>query len=126
MYNFSGTSRTRQINLSGSSASQSSEALLREARAKREAREEEQRRHDSQVRIARWYRDLQAVWAVRRQYGEMFDAGPSAFEGPVDWTRCLLVCGTKGEGGAARLGAWSAAFVSDAEGEFLLVPLLAA
>ncbi|KAG8741598.1 hypothetical protein FRC10_002671 [Ceratobasidium sp. 414] len=114
MYNFTGPGRTRQINLSGSSSTQSSEALLRQARAKREAREEEQRRHNSQIRIARWYRTLCAVRAAREQYGQMFDAGPSAFHGPADWTRCLLVCGTRGERGAARLGAWSAALVADA------------
>ncbi|KAG8734477.1 hypothetical protein FRC12_018521 [Ceratobasidium sp. 428] len=115
MYNFSGPGRTRQINLSGSSATQSSEALLRQARARREAREEEQKRHDSQVRIARWYRNLRTTRAVRAQYGEMFDAGPGAFQGPVDWTRCLLLCGTKGEKGEARLGVWSAALVSDTQ-----------
>ncbi|QRV86446.1 hypothetical protein RhiJN_14464 [Ceratobasidium sp. AG-Ba] len=113
MYNFSGPGRTRQINLSGTRASQSSEALLRQARAKREAREEEQRRHDSQVKIARWYRSLSAARQVREHYGQQFDAGPAAFAGPVDWTRCLLVSGTKGQSGEARLGAWSAALVSE-------------
>ncbi|KAG9074040.1 hypothetical protein FS749_014443, partial [Ceratobasidium sp. UAMH 11750] len=115
MYNFTGPGRTRQINLSGSSSTQSSEALLKQARAKREAREEEQKRHNSQIRIVRWYRTLRAARAVRAEYGEMFDAGPGAFQGPVDWTRCLLVCGTKGERGEARLGAWSAALVADAQ-----------
>lgn len=117
MYNFSGPGRTRRINLAGSSTTSSSETLLRDARARREAREAEIRRHESATRIAHWWRALQAARAVRDEYAKMFDAGPGAFGGPVDWTRCLLVCGTKGVQGEARLGAWSAAFVADSQGE---------
>lgn len=116
MYNFSGPGRTRHINLAGSSTTSSSEALLRDARARREAREAELRRHDSATRIAFWWRTVQAARAVRSEYARMFDEGPGAFEGPVGWTRCLLVCGTKGAQGEARLGTWSAAFVADSQG----------
>ncbi|KAF8610442.1 HECT-domain-containing protein [Ceratobasidium sp. AG-I] len=120
MYNFSGPGRTRQINLAGSSTTSSSETLLREARARREAREAELRRHDSATRIAVWWHAVQAARAVREEYARMFDKGPGPFGGPVDWTRSLLVCGTKGVQGEARLGNWSAAFVADSQGKLSL------
>jgi hypothetical protein len=114
-FSFSGPGKVRKINLAGSSSSQSSEALLREARAKREARETEQRRQNSATRLAVWWRSVQATHAVREQYAESFDAGPGQ-SSPIEWTRYLLIAGTKGELGEARLGRWSAEFVTDNNG----------
>ncbi|CAE6519926.1 unnamed protein product [Rhizoctonia solani] len=112
-FSFSGPRKVRNINLAGSSSTQTSESLLAEARGRRQARETEQRRHDSATTIAVWWHNVQAKQAVRKQYAEIFDSGPTGLS-PIEWTRALLVCGTKGDQGEARLGRWSSVFVGDA------------
>ncbi|EUC67353.1 ubiquitin-protein ligase E3 C [Rhizoctonia solani AG-3 Rhs1AP] len=116
-FSFSGPGKARKINLAGSSSTRTSESLLAEARAGRQAREEEQRRHDSANAIALWWRNVQATQAVRKQYADIFDSGPTGLS-PIEWTRALLVCGTKGDRGEARLGRWSGVFVKDNDALF--------
>lgn len=123
-FSFSGPGKARKINLAGSSSSQSSEALLREARAKREARETEQRRQKSATRIALWWRAILATRVVRKKYAEVFDAGPGQLS-PIEWTRYLLIAGTKGELGEARLGRWSTVFVAANDCKFSLLDRVA-
>ncbi|CAE7132589.1 unnamed protein product [Rhizoctonia solani] len=116
-FSFSGRGRVRNINLAGSSSTQSSETLLAEARARRQAREAEQRRHDSATAIAIWWRNVQAQQAVRKQYADIFDSGPAGLS-PIEWSRALLICGTKGDRGEARLACWSGVFVKDVDALF--------
>ncbi|KAG8763989.1 hypothetical protein FRC11_007039 [Ceratobasidium sp. 423] len=116
-FSFSGPRKVRNINLAGSSSTQSSESLLAEARARRQAREAEQRRHDSATTIAVWWHNVQAKQAVQKQYADTFDSGPTGLS-PIEWTRALLVCGTKGKQGEARLGRWSSVFVGDTDALF--------
>ncbi|CUA75157.1 ubiquitin-protein ligase E3 C [Rhizoctonia solani] len=116
-FSFSGPGKARNINLAGSSSTQSSETLLAEVRARRQAREAEQQRHDSANAISAWWRNVQAKQAVRKQYADIFDSGPAGLS-PIEWTRALLVCGTKGDRGEARLGRWSSVFAEDIDGLF--------
>ncbi|KDN51621.1 hypothetical protein RSAG8_00166, partial [Rhizoctonia solani AG-8 WAC10335] len=116
-FSFSGTSKVRNINLAGSSSTQSSETLLAEVRARRQAREAEQRRHDSATAIAAWWHNVRAQQAVRKQYADIFDSGPEGLS-PIEWTRALLICGTNGDRGEARLGRWSGVFVKDNDALF--------
>ncbi|CAE6476085.1 unnamed protein product [Rhizoctonia solani] len=116
-FSFTGPGKVRNINLSGSSSTQSSESLLAEARARRQAREAEQRRHDSATALAIWWRGVQARQAVRKEYANIFESGPGQLS-PIEWTRSLLVSGTRGDQGEARLGRWSSVFVADSEALF--------
>ncbi|CAE6463079.1 unnamed protein product [Rhizoctonia solani] len=116
-FSFSGPGKARNINLAGSSSTQTSESLLAEARARRQAREAEQRKHDSANTIAVWWQSVQAKRTVQKQYADIFDSGPTGLS-PVEWTRALLICGTKGDQGEARLGRWSTVFAEDNDNLF--------
>ncbi|KAF8758370.1 HECT protein [Rhizoctonia solani] len=60
---------------------------------------------------------VQARQAVRKEYANIFESGPGQLS-PIEWTRSLLVSGTRGDQGEARLGRWSSVFVADSEALF--------
>lgn len=102
------TRRRRQINLGGASSAASHTAILGQAKARRQERDEQRRRHDSAVRVQAWWRGIKEVRAARAQMRKAFEADVGGLTG----LRCLVLMGRD----ADALGAWSSAVTSGGEG----------
>ncbi|KAG5638826.1 hypothetical protein H0H81_009799 [Sphagnurus paluster] len=100
-----GDERKRKINLGGASSALSHTALIDRTRALRNERLEQQRRHESALRVQAWWRGIREARRVR---GEM----RKAFEGDVTGLlglRCLAIIGKKDD---EALAIWSRKMVA--------------
>jgi ubiquitin-protein ligase E3 C len=104
-----GNERKRQINLGGHSSSASHDSILNEAKAKREARQDQKRRLHNAVRIQAWWRGMREARAVRQELRKTFEQDVTGMMG----LRCLVLVGQD----ERALAMWSTAMVSSGEGE---------
>lgn len=100
--------RRRPINLGGHSSSTSQVSILNEAKAKREARQNNKRRLQNAVRIQAWWRGMREAKVVRQELRRAFEQDITGVTG----LRCLVLIGQD----ERALGMWSNAMVSSGEG----------
>lgn len=103
-----GDERRRQINLGGASSASTHTAILDQAKARRNERQEQKRRQENATRIQAWWRGVQDAKTTRIQMRRMFEEDVTGITG----LRCLVL--TRDE---EVLGKWSSTIVQRGEGE---------
>jgi ubiquitin-protein ligase E3 C len=96
--------RRRQINLGGTSSGASQASLLEQAKARRDERDAQRRKHDAAVRIQSWWRRYRERRTVRSQLKEVVRNDTKGVRG----LRALVLIGRDGE----ALSIWATAMDS--------------
>jgi ubiquitin-protein ligase E3 C len=112
-----GDERRRPMNLGGTTSASTHAAILDEAKARRQEREDQRRREECAVRVQAWWRGLREARGVRAEMRRGFIEGGDV--GGIGALRCLVLIG--GRDGEV-LGRWSAVMGGDGgEGELDLL-----
>ncbi|PSR73718.1 hypothetical protein PHLCEN_2v10437 [Hermanssonia centrifuga] len=97
--------RRRAINLGGSTSQTTQSALLQEARARRQQRNDLKRKQDSATKIQSWWRGRQQARFVREQMRALFQDNATNITG----LRCVVLIGSDD----LVLAKWSSAMLAD-------------
>jgi len=101
-----GDERRRPINLGGAASSASTHAaILDQAKARRQEREDGRRREEGAVRVQAWWRGVRSARSARRQMKDAFAGDVRGIGG----LRCLVF----GGGDEDVLGVWSGAMAGE-------------
>ncbi len=100
--------RRRAINLGGSTSQTTQSALLQEARARRQQRNDLKRKQDSATKIQSWWRGRQQARFVREQMRALFQDNVTNITG----LRCVVLIGSD----VLVLAKWSSAMLADGGG----------
>jgi hypothetical protein len=114
-----GDERRRTINLGGAaSPAPSHAAILDQAKARRQEREDNRRREESAVRVQAWWRGVKETMLVKAEMKRVFAGDIQGIRG----LRCLVLVGRDDE----VLAMWSAAMVNERELRcWLMIPAYA-